>query len=110
MILVPLIDLKSLTRVRSGWCRDFKSAVLACGLPQCLKASFETCRVEALLGMSQNDWTIPDDRIRRLLRAPRREREGDYVDGKQFSAEEIAEYGRRGQPPVIDDRIKTRID
>ena len=29
MIPVPLIDLKSLARVRSGWCRDFKSAVLA---------------------------------------------------------------------------------
>ena len=28
MILVPLIDLKSLRRVRSGWCRDFKSAAL----------------------------------------------------------------------------------
>lgn len=38
------------------------------------------------------------------------ERDRDYVDGKQLSAEEIAEYGRRGQPPVIDNRIKTKID
>jgi hypothetical protein len=38
------------------------------------------------------------------------ERDRDYVDGKQLSAEELAEYARRGQPPVIDNRIKTKID
>lgn len=38
------------------------------------------------------------------------ERDRDYVDGKQLGAEELAEYRRRGQPPVIDNRIKTKID
>jgi hypothetical protein len=38
------------------------------------------------------------------------ERDRDYVDGKQIPAEELAEYARRGQPPVIDNRIKTKID
>src|SRR5688500_13199775 len=38
MILVPLIDLKSLTRVCSRWCRDFKSAALAaCAAASCLE-------------------------------------------------------------------------
>ncbi len=38
------------------------------------------------------------------------ERDRDYVDGKQLSADELAELARRGQPPVIDNRIKTKID
>ena len=38
------------------------------------------------------------------------ERDRDYVDGKQLSADELAELDRRGQPPVIDNRIKTKID
>ena len=38
------------------------------------------------------------------------ERDRDYVDGKQITAEELAELARRGQPPVIDNRIKTKID
>jgi hypothetical protein len=38
------------------------------------------------------------------------ERDRDYVDGKQFKADELAEFARRGQPPVIDNRIKTKID
>ncbi|MDQ8730548.1 hypothetical protein [Bradyrhizobium sp. LHD-71] len=38
------------------------------------------------------------------------ERDRDYVDGRQLTSEELAEYARRGQPPVIDNRIKTKID
>ena len=38
------------------------------------------------------------------------ERDRDYVDGRQLTAAEIAELDRRGQPPVIDNRIKTKID
>ena len=38
------------------------------------------------------------------------ERDRDYVDGKQITAGELAEYARRNQPPVIDNRIKTKID
>ena len=38
------------------------------------------------------------------------ERDRDYVDGKQLSSEELAEFKRRGQPPVIDNRIKTKVD
>jgi hypothetical protein len=38
------------------------------------------------------------------------ERDRDYVDGKQLSAGELAELERRNQPPVIDNRIKTKID
>lgn len=38
------------------------------------------------------------------------ERDRDYVDHKQYTAEELAEYEKRGQPPVIDNRIKTKID
>src|SRR5262245_50105598 len=38
------------------------------------------------------------------------ERDRDYVDGKQLSAFELAELAARNQPPVIDNRIKTKID
>lgn len=38
------------------------------------------------------------------------ERDRDYVDNKQLTAEELAVYKKRGQPPVIDNRIKTKID
>lgn len=38
------------------------------------------------------------------------ERDRDYVDNKQLTAEELATYKKRGQPPVIDNRIKTKID
>jgi hypothetical protein len=38
------------------------------------------------------------------------ERDRDYVDGKQFDADELAEFARRKQPAVIDNRIKTKID
>lgn len=38
------------------------------------------------------------------------ERDRDYTDGKQLTAAEISELEKRGQPPVIDNRIKTKID
>lgn len=38
------------------------------------------------------------------------ERDRDYVDGRQIGSAELAELDRRGQPPVIDNRIKTKID
>lgn len=38
------------------------------------------------------------------------ERDRDYVDNKQLTAEELSALKKRGQPPVIDNRIKTKID
>jgi hypothetical protein len=38
------------------------------------------------------------------------ERDRDYVDNKQLTADEIATLQKRGQPPQIDNRIKTKID
>lgn len=38
------------------------------------------------------------------------ERDRDYHDGKQLTAEELETLKKRGQPPVIDNRIKTKID
>lgn len=38
------------------------------------------------------------------------ERDRDYVDNKQLTAEELATLKKRGQPPQIDNRIKTKID
>ena len=38
------------------------------------------------------------------------ERARDYVDGNQLSAEEIAELKRRGQPPVVVNRIRRKIE
>jgi hypothetical protein len=38
------------------------------------------------------------------------ERDRDYVDNKQLTEEELAALRKRGQPPVIDNRIKTKID
>lgn len=38
------------------------------------------------------------------------ERDRDYYDNIQFTAEELATLKKRGQPPVIDNRIKTKID
>lgn len=38
------------------------------------------------------------------------ERDRDYVDNKQLTSEELAELAKRGQPPQIDNRIKTKID
>ena len=38
------------------------------------------------------------------------ERDRDYVDNIQLTAEELAVYAKRGQPPSIDNRIKTKID
>ena len=38
------------------------------------------------------------------------ERDRDYVDSKQLTAEELKVYKKRGQPPVIDNRIKTKVD
>lgn len=38
------------------------------------------------------------------------ERDRDYVDNKQLTAEELETLKKRGQPPVIDNRIKTKID
>ncbi len=40
----------------------------------------------------------------------RAERDRDYVDGKQLSAEEFNELKRRGQPPVVINRIRRKID
>lgn len=38
------------------------------------------------------------------------ERDRDYVDNKQLTEAELAALKARGQPPVIDNRIKTKID
>lgn len=38
------------------------------------------------------------------------ERDRDYVDNKQLTSKELAALEKRGQPPVIDNRIKTKID
>jgi hypothetical protein len=38
------------------------------------------------------------------------ERDRDYTDSKQLTADEIATLEKRGQPPQIDNRIKTKID
>lgn len=38
------------------------------------------------------------------------ERDRDYVDNKQLTADELATLKKRGQPPQIDNRIKTKID
>ncbi len=38
------------------------------------------------------------------------ERDRDYVDNKQLTDEELAELRKRGQPPQIDNRIKTKVD
>lgn len=38
------------------------------------------------------------------------EEDRDYHDGKQLSAEELKALKKRGQPPYIDNRIKTKID
>lgn len=38
------------------------------------------------------------------------ERDRDYHDNKQLSAEEIATLNKRGQPHYIDNRIKTKVD
>jgi hypothetical protein len=38
------------------------------------------------------------------------ERDRDYVDNKQLTAEELAALKKRGQPPTIINRIKRKID
>lgn len=38
------------------------------------------------------------------------ERDRDYLDNKQYTAAELAEFETRSQPPTIDNRIKTKID
>jgi hypothetical protein len=38
------------------------------------------------------------------------ERDRDYVDNIQYTAAELKEFADRGQPPTIDNRIKTKVD
>lgn len=38
------------------------------------------------------------------------ERDRDYVDNKQLTSEELAILKKRGQPPMIDNRIKSKVD
>lgn len=38
------------------------------------------------------------------------ERDRDYVDGVQYTAEELAAFAKRKQPPIIINRIKRKID
>lgn len=38
------------------------------------------------------------------------ERARDYVDGKQLTSEEVAELRRRGQPPVVINRVRRKIE
>lgn len=38
------------------------------------------------------------------------ERDADYYDGKQLTADELKKLAKRGQPPVINNRIKPKID
>jgi hypothetical protein len=40
----------------------------------------------------------------------RSERDRDYYDGKQLTDEEISELQRRGQPPIVINRVKRKID
>lgn len=38
------------------------------------------------------------------------ERDRDYADNIQYTAAELAEFRKRGQPPMIDNRIKSKVD
>jgi hypothetical protein len=38
------------------------------------------------------------------------ERDRDYVDGVQYTAEELAAFAKRKQPPIVINRIKRKID
>lgn len=38
------------------------------------------------------------------------ERDRDYYDNIQYTADELKKLDKRGQPPVIDNRIKTKVD
>jgi hypothetical protein len=38
------------------------------------------------------------------------ERDRDYVDNKQLTSDELAALSKRGQPPMIDNRIKSKVD
>lgn len=38
------------------------------------------------------------------------ERARDYVDGNQLTAEEVSELKRRGQPPVVINRIRRKVE
>ena len=38
------------------------------------------------------------------------ERDRDYYDGKQLSAKEIEVLNKRGQPPIVINRIKPKVD
>lgn len=44
--------------------------------------------------------------------AARREAETarDYVDGKQYTAAELADLAERGQPPIVDNRIRPKVN
>jgi hypothetical protein len=38
------------------------------------------------------------------------ERDRDYVDNKQLTSEQLSALAKRGQPPMIDNRIKSKVD
>lgn len=40
----------------------------------------------------------------------RAERDRDYYDNKQLTDEEVSELKKRGQPPVVINRIKRKVD
>ncbi len=55
------------------------------------------------------DWFTASEEATTDARAES-ERARDYVDGKQLSAEEVAELKRRGQPPVVLNRIRRKVE
>jgi len=60
--------------------------------------------VERLIEMFESSEESTDE-ARRLA-----ERDRDYHDNKQLSPEELTELKKRGQPPYIDNRIKSKVD
>lgn len=56
-----------------------------------------------------SEWFVSAEDASRDARE-KAERDRDYYDNKQLTAEEVKELQKRGQPPVVINRIKRKID
>lgn len=85
------------------------TAVVPGGVPNAVEVNVEPLK-ESLLDVGDLVRMFEEAEESTYTARQEAERDRDYVDNKQLTADELATLRKRGQPPQIDNRIKTKVD
>lgn len=87
----------------------YDTAIVLGGAPNAVEVKVEPFQ-ESLLDVGDLCRMFEESEDASYTSRKEAERDRDYHDNKQLSSDELKELKARGQPPQIDNRIKTKVD